>query len=636
MSNRFENFDEEFQDKIKETSFDQDLWSMLEAGIKSQEQKDLNIIEFVDEILTGFNMKMFLSQRVILKAIYCLPLDNTEVDEKFGLTERQLMDKWVREQKCNWRDPAELLPLFNQRVDEHNLTATEFEKRKHITEWKFTELIIEAGMRSSKTTMAAIVTAYEFYRLTRMDNPQAYFNLPRTSLIFMTVMATTAGQGENTVYGNVRSMIENSDYFKEEIKSGRILVGAESIKCPGKNITISLGHSKATSIVGRSAPLVVFDEIAMFGVDDNQSVNAAEIYARVGRSAATFQDKAKRIAISSAKVKGDYMEQLVRDNFDNVVEGTLVFSLTTFDVNPIMNMDNPIIRTDYNRDPEQALRDYENVRPMSISTFIPPHVVDRCITHDPMTYCHYQVEQSSDELNGEVRTYVSLDLSDIKRPEGASTIYVHCDPGVRKDSFGVVIGHPEYTSRGVETVIDLILEWTPRNRGRAGVVEVNLDNVEENLIYLNKFMKFTHITFDQWESHGSIQRLFRAGIPTFKQQFARNNQLDMYKSLRQRMKDGLVKIPSHLTLIEELKSLELANSGKSIQHPKNKDSAVQGRGKISKDLADGVAMVNWYISMKEANYDRISGFGNLSGAGAGNIIKRIGTTRASQIGKDWS
>jgi hypothetical protein len=623
----------EFQKLIKHSTFDLDLFSALEQGIKGQEQRDLNIIEFANEVVTGFDKGLFLSQKVILKSIYSIPLDDTIVDEKFEMTEKQLMDSWVADRKTNWVDPETLLVKKNQQIAELNLSLDPKKQLAPLEAWRFQELIIEAGMRSSKTTMAALMTAYEFYRLIKTDNPQELFGLPKTSLLFFTVMATTAGQGENTVYGNVKSMIQNSNFFKEEEKAGRLIVGAESMKYPSKNIIISLGHSRAASIVGRSAPIVVFDEIAMFGLDDTAAVNVSEIYARVGRSAATFGDKAKRITISSAKVKGDFMEVLVRDNWDRIEQGTLVFSLSTFDVNPMMNMQNPIISGDYHRDIEQAQRDYENLRPGSISGFLNPTVIKQCISHEPMKYCQYETEQETVTVDGEDRTYINLVLNGIKRPDSAAVMYAHADPGVRKDSFGLVIGHPEYSKDGVVTVIDLVLEWIPQKAGKGIVYEVNLDDVESRIVELNKEFRFVHLTFDQWESHGAIQRLFRAGIPTFKQQFAKNNQLQMYKALRQRMKDGLVKIPNHPTLIEELENLELRN-GSRVDHPKNKDSQVVGRGKISKDLADGLAMVNWIISIKERGYDRDSGFANTPDQ-SGNFIKTIGRTRAADLGQGW-
>lgn len=613
---------------FRNLKIDDDLFNLIEDGIKEQDSGDLDIIGFIKNVLNNFDKDLFVSQRVILKALYCLPFDEEE---------QKLMDRWVREKKCNWEHPDILLKRANDKIDEFNKTQPPEDQIPHKTIFEFQELIIEAGMRSSKTTMAALVACYEYYRLSRMKNPQDYFGLPSSSFIFMTVMATTAGQGENTVYGAVKNLMMGCNYFQGLEKDNRLSIGQDNIKFPEKNMVVALGHSKATAIVGRSAPVVIFDEIAMFSTDDGHTSNAEEVYARVGRAAATFGSKAKRIAISSVKQQGDFMEKLVADNFSKADRGTLVFSLTTFDVNPIMTMHNPIILADYERDIEQAQRDYENLRPGSMTAFINPIVIDNCTTHDATKYATWDLEYQTDTLDGErSRTYINLELNNITRPKCGHVIYAHADPGVRKDSFGFVVGHPEYTERGVVTVIDLVLEWIPQKAANKIIYEVNIDNVEENIIRLNKLFKFTHVTFDQWESHGAIQRLFRAGIPTFKQQFAKNNQLQMYKALRQRMKDNLVQIPDHPTLIEELKNLELnyTPSGGRVQHPKNKDSAVPGRGKISKDLADGVAMVNWLISSRETQFDRDSGF-VANPDTTGNFIKRIGRTRSSDLFKGW-
>ena len=102
------------------------------------------------------------------------------------------------------------------------------------------------------------------------------------------------------------------------------------------------------------------------------------------------------------------------------------------------------------------------------------------------------------------------------------------------------------------------------------------------------------------------------------------------------MNQGLVKIPGHETLIEELKNLQMQTSGKRVDHPKNKDSAIMGRGKISKDLVDCIAVVNWHIAGQEASfaretYDEASG----QGAGTGGGVKNIETRGVSNRSR-WS
>lgn len=462
---------------------------------------------------------------------------------------------------------------------------------------------LAGGMIHHNTTLSAIIMAYEFYRLCCNPDPQNYLGIPSSAPIFLTVMATTAEQGNNTIFGWVRNLIMGSSYFESLIKQNKIRITTGDIEYDEKRIKISLGHSNATAILGRSAIGVAFDELAFFSVDQGASSNAPEIYARIGRSSATFGSKAKRVTSSSVREKGDFLESLVRDSWDNAEQGTLVFNLTSFDMNPTLNKyTNPIISLDYKRDVEQAQRDYENIRPGIASGFLSQQVINSAMFLDPDQWVLAEADQLTDIVRGEERTYVRKNLLKLGEPPREHEYFCHCDPAVINDSFALVVGHPEYTSSGIKTVIDVILEWIPNKHANSGKYEVDLENVYTTLVKLNKIFNFKQITFDQWESHGFIQRLFREGIPTFKHPFGRSNQLQMYRSLKTRMVDGLLVMPRNESLREELENLIVKN-GSRIDHPTNKASSIEGKKKISKDISDCIAVINWYIAEQEINYD---------------------------------
>lgn len=569
---------------------------------------DLNIIEFIESVCDSFDLTLFLAQRVILKAIYGLEMDAEE---------SIILEKWRSEKKTNWKSKKELLEDINKTRKLKGYEPYELDK----WEFNYQNITLQAGMRSSKSSLVGLIVAYEFFKLITHANPQRFLGVPSSSMIYITVLASTERQTQGTIYGYVKNYIEGSTYFKGLISAGRILVKENEIEFPEKNIRIAAGHSRATSIVGRSAVLVAFDELAMFSNDDGHTSNAGEVYSRVGRAAATFGSKSKRIAMSSVKCEGDYMEELVRDTWDKQIsQKALVFDLTTFDINPIMTMDNPIIASDYEKDIVTAQRDYENIRPGAISGFLNPMVVDAATMEvvkdpstgieslqkrDPMKYCVYRPFEMEriNPITGDMKIMSAIELALVQPIDFQYESYIHLDPGFVNDSYGLVCGHGELTPDGIATVIDIVLEWVPKQLGKGQVAKVDVPNVEDAVIQLAAKRNVSRVTFDHFQNESSIQNLWQKGIDARTQHFGAGIQKKIYDLLRLRMNAGLVRIPAHPSLMEELKNL-VVTAGERVDHPKSKDSTIPGKGKISKDLADCLAMVNYIIAMQEKSFIR--------------------------------
>lgn len=504
---------------------------------------------------------------------------------------------------------------------------------------------------SGKSATVGLMVAYEFYKLITCPNPQEKYNLPSSSIIYLSALASSERQTLGTIFGYVKNYITGSTFFKSQIDDGRIIVKELEIVFPEKNIILASGHSRADTLVGRTAMMVAFDELAMFSVDEGKTSNAGDVYARVGRSVATFPDDGKRVAMSSVKEEGDFMQQLIEDGWDKQHRGMLIFDLTTFEFNPTKTYDDPVISGDFSRDPIAAARDYENIRPSSAYAYINPFIVDKAtripdptnpeneITFDRYTNCIYrtiQVPRSDPSNPAAMMIMTGLDVGLPKDIDSRWQSIAHCDPGSVRDSYGFACGHAEPGPKGIVTVIDIVLEWCPIPLGKGAKAPVDLLNVEEAIKLLAGPRKIQRVTFDQFQSDATIQALNRAGIPAAKLHFAAGNQFDMYELLRLRLNQGLVKIPNDPTLVEELKNLQMSTSGKKVDHPKNKDSQILGRGKISKDLADCIAVVNWHIASQERVFAR-DAYESFSGqaAGSGGGVQAIQETKATQGRIDW-
>ena len=632
----------------KETS----IWDEVNAGLVETQSNELNIIEFVETICDAFDVPLFLSQRIMLKAIYGLPFDDTVIYPYWNLTEKQLMDRWVAERKTNWISPEKALVLMNE--------ERALEGEEPLDEFHYQEIVIQLGMRSGKSSLVALVVAYEFYKMMVHPCPQQMFadkglKLPSSSPIYFPVLASSARQTKGTIYGYVKNYIEGSTFFQGYIKRNELTVTDLDIEFAAKHLIIASGHSRADTMVGKTAKAAAFDELAMFSADEGKASNAADVYSRVGRSTSTFQHFSKRIALSSVKEEGDYMQELVTKRWDRQAGGTLIFDISTFDFNPLMTRSHPLIRGDYDKDPVAAQRDYENIRPGASQGFINPRVVDLAaqilgpdgvpVEIDPEANVVSRpvpifrdrregavlLDYESDETNADlIREYSGLEISLLQNAPHGMITYGHCDPGgLRKDAFAFACGHGEMIlGKGMCTVIDICLEWRPRILTKGAVAVVDFINIEDVLIQVGRARNMHRLSFDTWNSEGSIQKVFQAGIPTYKMSFSASSQFQMYLRLKESLNAGLIKIPNNPVLVEELKNLLLLN-GSRVDHPKNKPSMVVGRtGTVGKDMADCIAVVNWIIAGQNRQFSRETTAQGTVGQSK-TTIQAVGRTRTT-------
>ena len=148
----------------------------LSAGkVDSSNTANANIIEFV-ESPWGLNMKLFPVQRIILKAHYGIPLDDTTTFKISG---------W---QKKDFRDvtEAEYLKILHEEGRCNIGEVVEGEQRR--------EMILSIGRRSGKTTLAACISAFETYKLMKKGDPQEYYGLPASNNIQIISVATDKDQ----------------------------------------------------------------------------------------------------------------------------------------------------------------------------------------------------------------------------------------------------------------------------------------------------------------------------------------------------------------------------------------------------------------------------------------------------------
>jgi intein/homing endonuclease len=505
---------------------------------------------------------------------------------------------------------------------------------------------VSGGLVSHNSSLTGSMSAYEFYRLTKMENPGKELGLIAGDPIFVLSIATNEQQAKDTIFAYTKARMESSAYFGAMIQKGEIEVLTTEIVHKKKNIIFRAGHSRGAGLVGKNLWGLLMDEVNRFAIEPGASVESSglALWNNVGKGTTRFKhhpDGGVKIGIGSAWQDGDMSDLLWRQVEEGKLDARdmLCFRLCTWDVNPnYTGRDDRDLATFYASDRIGALRDYEGIRPGAQSDFFNKEMITKYSTgsqvagytqikrYDAQGIPLLTEEQAKEMRDDQYRTYVGLEVFNLEEMPFPHYSFAHADPGIKKDSFGFAVGHgePDPDGKGLITVIDLLLEWEPEldpNNPKLKI-PVNVPDVEDNILKVCLARHVRRLSFDHWNSAASIQKLYTQGIITEEVTFSAPLQLAMYESFRRRLDNGLVRLPdpdsskAAKKLFAELSKIQLLH-GKKIDHPKG--SALG----CSKDLADAVVTVDYRIAQEERMY----GLGPNSGV----KINVLGATKLSMI-----
>ena len=180
------------------------------------------------------------------------------------------------------------------------------------------------------------------------------------------------------------------------------------------------------------------------------------------------------------------------------------------------------------------------------------------------------------------RRYVGVQITRLERATVES--FGHVDFGVRRDAAAVALATNQRVDGNWVVVVDVILQWKPR-QDESGLRTVSMLDVEEKLMLLAGARGIRLITFDSFQSEGTIQRLHLHGVQTALASASRDNQLRYYTLFNQLLRQGFVRLPRDgawaLEARTELSGLVLLENSK-IVHPF-----------AGKDIADAVVGAVW-------------------------------------------
>lgn len=394
------------------------------------------------------------------------------------------------------------------------------------------------GRRSSKTTLAAIIECWQIARLLALGREALPVPiLPGQEIAFLN--CATSEEQAAVHYRQLLAQLRKLDIepVQGSVDRGLTCLLPQQLRC------LSL-HSNARALRGRTAKVVVFDELAHFQRTAGP-LSDEEVWRALAPSVRTFGDAGLVLVTSSPADPAGVLWDLYTAR--GQVPGLLVAQFATWEFNPAIRRAD--LEPEFHRHPAWAASEYgAQFAEGSAQTFLPRDLVTGAIAHRP-------------------RDPGTLD------PEPVYAL--HLDVGLVHDRTVVAIGHVA----GPRAVVDACVAWSGSR-----AQPVSLQALERWMVDLSRRVRLAAITADPYESALLLEQLRARGLPATSVSFSAPAKARMYARVEEYLRTGRLALPDDPQLIAELSALErLPGPGAPRFH-------APARGPVTTDdYADAVA-----------------------------------------------
>jgi hypothetical protein len=378
-----------------------------------------------------------------------------------------------------------------------------------------------AGMRSGKSILAGLIVLNELHVDLLIPNPQKRWGLAPGQRIDYTCIATKVEQAEGTIFSAITNIHENSPWFlrynralidkarEKGMAADRVYVkNLTDLRYYHKNFFVENAGTNSAGLAGKTRKVVVIDEIGRM-VDTESRMGVDAVYTTMDRSLLTLSEfGSKMICISSPWLKDDKIMELYASAAENKNPRVIYFRHPTWDFNPKLPREHPKIVEAFQQNPTTAMRDYGCDPPGVNDPWIPAERVDACV--DPNVPALLTVQDyTSSIIMQNIRTDMVSKRVLWKDLKTTKHLTISCDPGHRKDSFGMVLAYLQLVrtpASGVEPhmFVGYSMAWEPTQNPRR---EVNFRNVIDLIKEFGKHWVLDQVVYDQWQSVPLIQEL---------------------------------------------------------------------------------------------------------------------------------
>lgn len=510
----------------------------------------VDIISFA-QAQWGLNLKLFPVQKFILKTFYGLELSNNEKNiivpdemnthELGRFNEVEFMNYLIETGRTNLK---EYIPGSSRR-----------------------ELVLCCGRRSTKTSIAAIVSNYQVYRLQKMGNPQAYFGFPNGSEI--AVCTTSVSQDTaSTLFTVMKNYCLNCSYLKDKVVNRArqyftLATENDLTAQADPSLFLICGGARSSAIRGHSNIVVIIDEAAFFPVSGQAS--GQNLYQALTPSILSFtkqqedgtrKGQGRIILLSSPYGKSGVFYKKYLESFE-FNESMLMFNMYTAMVNP--TVDSSFLRDQKKRNPDLFDCEYGAKFSDTVSSWMDENTLKKVINPK------LPVNPKQGKLG--IEYYMGIDYAG--KNDGAAISIVH------KEDNKIVLDYADvYYGEQSDVYWDNHNKYYDNvNKLFAGYEIIPLEEFANEIKRLSELFPIKYGWFDQFNGYGLLEKLKQKGLYQFEMKSINSGlNIQMYQYAKEMICSELMELPNHPILIEEMLSLQENKAGNkvTIQAPKRK------------------------------------------------------------------
>ena len=486
-----------------------------------------------------------------------------------------------------------------------------------------TTAVLLWGKGAGKDYLTSILQLYVVHVVLCLEEPQLYFGQAPGEPLDVINVAYNADQARDVYFTKFLARLKRCDWFRKRfdlMQSGRLLekrksnswgevqIGSTTVVFPG-NVRAISESSENEAYEGYNIIFWTMDEASAFK-SVKKMENARSIYNTLRTSANTrFVGRWKGFVLSFPRAEDDwdFTTQLYEEALRNpdTMFGSKKFSWevapkTTYPggffrfthkrEDQTIEIDIPeTLRKDFESDPEESLGKYCCMPGRTQGAFIEDTAaIPRVLSDRPPVFEVEPIVIENRDEKGEVLFHgIGYEIVkwNITRVEAKFNYVVHVDCSQKVDRTALVLAHGEPTlvevtnqeTGGTErfwtqrVVEDAHVVWEPDLKRN---LRVSIRNVESIILQINEVAHITIVSYDRWNSAGSIETLAMHGITCQEHDVNRED----YDLLRGVIYSGDIDLIRDSLTEYELVQLRKTEGGR-VDHP------LGG----SKDLSDALA-----------------------------------------------
>lgn len=407
----------------------------------------------------------------------------------------------------------------------------------------YKNMYLLAGMRSGKTALDSMITCYELFDVVTLPKmPWEYYNLMRNQLVTLSILSISRDQSDDGLWGNVQNFLDNNEWFKQWTD---LKLRSESADCDSKKVGIRVLSSSSSTIVGRSNRFVGLDELDSFENTEGKR-GAWKVFSKMQNSTQTFGQDGRLCAISSSNDDpNSIMNTLIRQSEGK--RNVLAIMKPTWVMNTAIS--EAELREEYKDNLSAFYRDFACMPGMYTGMEFPDGV----------------------KLADIENVFVTR-----RSPVNYGRV-IAIDPAAKNDAFGVATGYRAFGR--------VVVDGVYRFQKTGDEVFINPEDIDTFLEECYKYMNVRALVFDTWMYPNIIHKAEKEHGLLCVKHIVRKAEYDAVKGM---LKQGTLDVVADPILKREFEGLKVINDLR-VDHP------LQG----SKDMADCVANVVWYLTEQE-------------------------------------